>query len=88
MKSLLLLGPLVMTLAIGATQVADTRYQTRKLMSEIQSIKSQRDNMRLEWSQLLVEQSMLTDEAIIYQRAATEINMTLPKAQAVVYKKN
>lgn len=86
MKSLMILGGLVITLAIGAVQVADSRYHTRQLMSEIQAIKSQRDNMRLEWSQLILEESTLTDEAIIYRMAEKRLNMALPMAQEVVYR--
>ncbi|PIE45657.1 MAG: cell division protein FtsL [Gammaproteobacteria bacterium] len=87
MKVVVILGGLVVTLAIGAVQVAESRYQTRQLMSQIQSIKSQRDSMRLEWSQLILEESTLTDEAIIYQMAEKDLGMALPTARAVVFKR-
>lgn len=86
MKSLVVLGGMVATLAVGAVQVAESRYHARQLMSEIQNTKSQRDNMRLEWSQLILEESTLTDEAIIYQVAESNLNMALPTAQDVVYR--
>lgn len=86
MKTVLILGALVGTLAIGAVQVAESRYQTRQLMSQIQSIKSERDTMRLEWSQLVLEESTLTDEAIIYQVAEQSLGMALPTVQEVVYR--
>lgn len=86
MKSLVILGGLVATLAVGAVQVAESRYHARQLMSDIQSTKALRDNMRLEWSQLVLEESTLTDEAIIYQVAENNLNMALPTAQDVVYR--
>lgn len=85
MKAVLILGCLVLSLAIGSVQTAESRYQSRQLMSEIQTIKSQRDAMRLEWSQLVLEESTLTDEAIIYQVAEKSLGMALPRAQEVVY---
>ncbi len=86
MKSVIVLGMLVVTLVFGAVQVAESRYQARQLMSQIQAIKAERDAMRLEWSQLVLEESTLTDEAIIYQVAESRLNMALPTAQEVVYR--
>ncbi len=86
MKSIIVLGMLVFSLVFGAVQVAESRYQTRQLMSQIQAVKAERDAMRLEWSQLVLEESTLTDEAIIYQLAERKLNMALPTAQEVVYR--
>lgn len=86
MKSMIILGMLVVSLMVGAVQVAESRYQTRQLMSQIQATKSERDAMRLEWSQLVLEESTLTDEAIIYQVAEQSLNMALPTVQEVVYR--
>lgn len=88
MKTLMVLGGLVVTLALGAVQVAESRYQTRQLMSQIQSVKSERDNMRLEWSQLVLEESTLTDETIIYQVAEKRLEMALPTSHDVVFNSN
>lgn len=86
MKAAVVLGGLVIALAIGAVQVAESRYQTRQLMSKIQQIKSERDAMRLTWSQLVLEESTLTDEAVIYQVAEQSLGMALPKSEEVVYR--
>ncbi|PID66962.1 MAG: cell division protein FtsL [Gammaproteobacteria bacterium] len=86
MKSVSVLGMLVFALVFGAVQVAESRYQTRQLMSQIQAVKAERDAMRLEWSQLVLEESTLTDEAFIYQLAEKKLNMALPTAQEVVYR--
>lgn len=88
MKTLMVLGGLVVSLALGAVQVAESRYQTRQLMSQIQSVKSERDNMRLEWSQLVLEESTLTDETIIYQVAEKRLEMALPTSHDVVFNSN
>lgn len=86
MKTLVVLGGLTISLAIAAVQVAESRYQTRQLMSHIQSVKSARDAMRLEWSQLVLEETTLTDETIIYQLAEKRLEMALPTALDVVFK--
>ncbi|PID62181.1 MAG: cell division protein FtsL [Gammaproteobacteria bacterium] len=86
MKSVIILGSLVIFLGIGAVQVAESRYHARQLMSEIRSIKSDTDKMRLEWSQLILESAMLTNENTVYQFAEGRLNMTLPRAQEVVYR--
>lgn len=88
MKTLMILGVLVLSLATAAVQVAESRYQTRQLMSQIQAIKSERDNMRLEWSQLVLEESTLTDETIIYQVAEKRLDMALPTSHDVVFNAN
>ncbi len=86
MKVVMILGGLVFSLAIGAVQVAESRYESRQLMSKIQEVKSARDGMRLEWSQLVLEESTLTDEAVIYQVAEKRLGMSLPTAKDVVYR--
>lgn len=86
MKAIMILGALVVSLAVGAVQVAESRFQTRRLMSRIQAVKAERDMLRLEWSQLVLEESTLTDEAIIYQVAEKNLGMALPKSQEVVYR--
>lgn len=86
MKSLVIIGLLVITLALGAIQAADSRFHSRQLMSEIYAVKSQTDKMRLEWSQLILEISTLTNEGIIYQFAEQQLNMNVPKAQTVIYR--
>ncbi len=86
MKSVIILGSLVVFLGVGAVQVAESRYHARQLMSEIRSIKSKTDKMRLEWSQLILEATLLTNEGAIYEFAEDRLNMTLPRAQEVVYR--
>ncbi len=86
MKAIIVLGSFVVALAVGAVQVAESRYQARQLMSQIQRVKIERDAMRLTWSQLVLEESTLTDEAIIYQVAEKSLGMALPKSQEVVYR--
>lgn len=85
MKTMWILGSLLFVLAIGCVQVAESSYEARKLMSQIQTIKSERDAMRLEWSQLVLEESTLTDESIVYRFAENNLGMKLPTTQKVVY---
>ncbi len=86
MKNLMLIA-LVVSLAVGAVCVADTRYRSRQLMSEIHEIKSETDKMRLEWSQLILEAATLTNEGSVYEFAERDLKMTLPRAQNVVYRR-
>ncbi len=86
MKSFIVSSSLVIMLAIGVMKVSESSYKSRKLMSQIQSVKSLYDDMRLEWSQLVLEESTLTDESIIYQVAEKNLGMSLPTAQKVVFK--
>ncbi len=86
MKSIIILGSLVVFLGIGAVQVAESRYHARQLMSEIYGIKSKTDKMRREWSQLILETTLLTNEGAVYEFAEEHLNMTLPRAQEVVYR--
>ncbi len=85
MKKIWILGSLLFALALGGIQVAESSYEARKLMSQIQAVKAARDTMRLEWSQLILEESTLTDESIVYRYAENNLGMKLPAMQKVVY---
>lgn len=74
-------------LAANAILKAGSSYQERQLISHIQKIRKQHDNMRLQWAQLRLEASTLTDERVVYQIAEKNLGMGLPIAQAVVYNK-
>lgn len=80
-----LYGVLVVTFALGSIQATESGYQVRQMMSKIQAVKVERDQMRLEWSQLALERATMKDEAQLYHVAQKSLGMALPTSQKVVF---
>jgi len=61
-----------------AFAVVYTTYSTRHAFAELQNVRQQHDTLFMEWTQLLLEQSALTDTGQIEQIAWEEFGMQLP----------
>ncbi len=85
MKSIFILGSLLLLLVTGSIHTIESSYETRRLMSQIQTIKNQRNDILLTWSKLVLEESMLTDEAIVYQFAEQKLDLVVPTSEKVVF---
>ncbi len=85
MKTLLILGSLLLLLVVGSIQAIESSYESRNLMSQVQTLKNDRNEMLLNWSKLVLEESMLTDETIVYQFAEKKLNLVVPTSKKVVF---
>ncbi|MEN9726916.1 MAG: cell division protein FtsL [Pseudomonadota bacterium] len=74
---LALLGGLVF---LSALQVVTTRHETRLLVMALQALKTQRDDLEREWTQLLLEQSTWSTHGRVEELARNKLNMTVPRA--------
>jgi cell division protein FtsL len=68
---------------MSAFSVVYTTYSTRQAYAELQSLRQDHDNLFMEWTQLLLEQSAWTDTAQIEQLAREELTMSLPSLEEI-----
>ncbi|MBM4227416.1 MAG: cell division protein FtsL [Gammaproteobacteria bacterium] len=80
MTRLLLLAVLGALVFLSALQVVTTRYETRLLVMALQALKTQRDDLEREWTQLLLEQSTWSTHGRVETLARSKLNMILPRA--------
>jgi len=71
-----------MSSAIG---VIYSKHQTRKIFVNLQKIHKQIDELNIEWGQLQLEQSAWSSDGRIEKIARKKLQMTLPKANEILY---
>ena len=75
------LAALVMCSALG---VVYAKYESRKLFVQVQELQKKRDEMNVEWGQLLLEQSTLASHSRVETLARTQLGMIMPPPGDVV----
>ncbi len=80
--ALTLLGLLVVVAGLATVHY---EYRGRVLMSELQALQRNANELELEWQQLLLEQSTLSAKALIDQVARTRLGMTVPEPTETIY---
>ena len=68
----------------SATGVVYTTHKSRHLLNELQQLERQRNDLQVEWGQLLLEQSSLVSQGRIEKLAITELGMKIPEPENVV----
>lgn len=63
---------------LSALAVIDARHENRMLFSQLQQLRHQRDQLNVEWGQLLLEQSTWSTHARIEQLATGKLDMQMP----------
>lgn len=69
---------LTAALLLSALAVIDARHENRMLFAQLQQLRQQRDQLNVEWSQLLLEQSTWSTHARVEQLATGELDMQMP----------
>jgi cell division protein FtsL len=77
MRNVLLLLLLSIVL-VSALAVVNTSYNSRTVFYELQQLRSQANQLEVEWGQLKIEQSTFGLEGRIERKAMEELNMKLP----------
>ncbi|MGE3920503.1 MAG: cell division protein FtsL [Gammaproteobacteria bacterium] len=79
---------LILTLMCGifisALSVVYVQAQSRMFFAELQSMQKQRDNLRVQWRQLLVEQNTWATQARIQTIAEQKLRMVVPKQEDII----
>ncbi|HEY9201953.1 MAG TPA: cell division protein FtsL [Gammaproteobacteria bacterium] len=82
---LTLLSGLVLAVVLSAVAVVYSKHQSRKSFVELQALYQQIDELDIEWGRLQLEQSTWSSHGRIEEIARKKLNMTLPKANDILY---
>jgi len=69
----------------SAVGVIYSKHQTRKMFVSLQKLHKQIDELNIEWGQLQLEQSAWSSHGRIEKIARNKLQMTLPKANEILY---
>src|SRR5690554_4383289 len=75
---------LALVLTASAIGVVISSHQNRELFNTLSGLQEQRDGYQREWSQLLLEQSALSNHGRVEKLAAQRFNMVVPERQDIV----
>ncbi|WP_072282081.1 cell division protein FtsL [Rappaport israeli] len=72
---------------LGYLGVKTVQYSQKQseMVDAVQALKKERDKINAEWTQLLLEQKMLADDAVINRAIREGLDMHLPQSTQVVY---
>ncbi len=75
---------LLCLLVMSAVAVVYVSHLNRHAFSDFQAALQERDSLDIEWGQLLLEQSALTQHARVEQIARARLAMRVPEAKDIV----
>ncbi|MBY4676605.1 cell division protein FtsL [Marinobacterium arenosum] len=78
-RPLLILLVLVLTVLLSSVAVIFSAYQYRLLFHQHQTLVQQRDDLQVEWGQLLLEQSAWAANNRVEIQARKRLNMLVPE---------
>lgn len=77
----ILLSVLIFLSSMG---VVYSKHVSRQLFSQLQSLQNKRDELHVEWSQLLLEQGTWATDVRVERVAREHLNMLVPSPDTVV----
>ncbi|MEX2367113.1 MAG: cell division protein FtsL [Pseudohongiellaceae bacterium] len=75
---------LLIAVMISAIGVVYSTHQSRNLLNELQQLEIVRNQLQVEWGQLLLEQSSLVSQGRVEDIAMSELGMEVPAMENVV----
>ncbi|RDH81335.1 MAG: cell division protein FtsL [endosymbiont of Galathealinum brachiosum] len=81
----ILIALLVVAIMGSAIGVIYSKHQTRKIFVNLQKLHKQIDELDVEWGQLQLEQSAWSSHGRIEKVARKKLQMTLPRANEILY---
>jgi len=78
---------LVAVLLISALAVIFSKYQSRSLFIEIQTQERMLDDYEVEWGQLQLELTTLTEENRVERVAEKQLKLRMPEREKIIYLK-
>lgn len=75
---------LLVLIAMSALMVIYSSHRSRHLFYNLQSLRVERDELQVEWGQLLLEQSTWSAYGRIESIATSELGMIVPEPQDLV----
>lgn len=77
----------VVVLLISALAVISSKYQSRALFIEIQQQEKMLDDYEVEWGQLQLELTTLTEENRVERVAEKQLKLRMPEREKIIYLK-
>ena len=83
-------GEMVLALILGlavlvsAVFVVKTKHENRRLVNDLAELRSERDRLGTEWSQLQLEEATLANHGRVEQIAREKLSMTQPKESVIL----
>jgi len=77
-------GLLVMAVMLSAIAIIYTSHSNRQVFNTLQQTLEQRDELEMEWGQLLLEQSALAAHSEVEKTAGNQLGMRVPDANEIV----
>lgn len=69
---------------VSSMGVIYSKHVSRQLFAQLQSLQSKRDELHVEWSQLLLEQGTWATDVRVERVAREHLNMVVPAPDTVV----
>lgn len=84
-SKILLIAGLLIVLLVSALAVIASKYQSRSLFIAIQSQEVSLDEYEVEWGQLQLELTTLTEENRVERVAKKQLKLTMPTREKIIY---
>ena len=75
---------LAVAVFLSALALIDARHQNRVLFEQTQLLRAERDQLNVQWGQLLLEQSTWSTHAYIEQSATQKLGMHTPVSPEIL----
>lgn len=70
---------LAMAVVLSGTAVAFVKYESRKLFTEMESLRVERDELAVDWGRLQIELATWAEQGRIKKSAAERLEMQVPE---------
>ncbi len=80
-----LIGGLLIVLLVSALAVIASKYQSRSLFIAIQTEETSLDEYEVEWGQLQLELTTLTEENRVERVAKKRLKLIMPAREDIIY---
>lgn len=81
---MLLIALVLISLLASGVSVIYTTFKNRSMLNELQQLRNQRNELQVQWGQLLIEQSTFSLDSRIERKAIEELQMKVPEFSDVV----
>jgi len=81
---MLLIAVLLLALLASGISVIYTTFKNRSMLNDLQQLRNQRNELQVQWGQLLIEQSTFSLDSRIERKAIDELQMKVPEFSDVV----
>ncbi|SEQ92899.1 cell division protein FtsL [Solimonas aquatica] len=75
---------LILAIVVSALAVVRTKHENRALISELDSLRAERERLDMEWAQLQLEEASLAANNRVEAMARAQLGMTEPRAYEIV----